>query len=116
MRDAIGDNIFQMAFPSVPALVGGQTIQHGLIRRLLQIDIERGIDLQAAFVHLVGAVFIFQISPDLLDEIRSERVRIVLQMQNQRRERASAAWAAVIFPSSSMALMTRLRRLIARSG
>ena len=73
-----------MTLPSVAALVGGQTVEHGLIRSLLQVDIERRVNLQAAFVDLIGSVFIFQIASNFLDEIRCERIGIVLQMQVQR--------------------------------
>ena len=32
-------------------------------------------------MHLVAAVLVLQIAPDLFDEIRGERIRIVLQVQ-----------------------------------
>ena len=81
---SFSDNIFQMVFPSVTALVGGQAVEHSLIRSLLHVNIERGIDFQSAFVHLIGAVLVLQIAPDFFDEIRRQRIGIVREMQGQR--------------------------------
>ena len=78
------DDVLQMALPAVAPFVGGQAIEHGLIRSPLQIHVERGINLQAAFVDLVGSVFAFQVAADLFDKIRSQRIRIVRQMQDYR--------------------------------
>ena len=110
------DHVQQLAVPAVPALVGREAVEESMGRCFLQIRIERRIDAQAAFMHLITAVFRFEIAADFLDVVRSQRIRILLQVEHDRLALASAAWAAVILPSSSMALMTRLRRLIARSG
>ena len=72
---SLGDDVFEMTLPAVAALVGGQAVEHGLIRGLLHVDVERGVDLQAAFVDLVGAVLAFEIAANFFDEIWSERIR-----------------------------------------
>src|ERR1700741_2365770 len=41
--DTASDDVEHMAPPPVPTLVGRQPLQHGAIRNLLQIEIERGV-------------------------------------------------------------------------
>ncbi len=77
------DYIFQMALPAVPPLVGGQPVEHGLVRGLLQIHVERGVHLQAAFMDLVGPVLAFQIAANFFHKIGRQRIGIVRQVQNQ---------------------------------
>ena len=44
-------------------------------RRALQIDIERRVDGQAALVEPLGAIALFEVLPDVLEEERREGVR-----------------------------------------
>ena len=60
-RGAAGEDVFELALPSVAALVGGQAVEHGAVGRLLQVQIERGVDAQAGLVHLFGAEALFQL-------------------------------------------------------
>ena len=64
--------------PAMAALVGGEAVEQRLTRRFLQIHIERCVDSQAAFVHLVAAILRFQVAPDFFDVVRSQRIRIFL--------------------------------------
>src|SRR6266478_573311 len=74
-----------MSLPAVAALVSRQTIEHSLVRGSLKLDIYRGVNLQSALVDLIGAVFVFEVAADLLDEVGSERIGIVREMQDQWR-------------------------------
>src|SRR2546421_9032735 len=78
----LGQNVFQMSFPSVPALVGGKAIEHRLVGGFLQVHVERGVNLQPALMDLVSAVLPLQVAANLFDKVRSERIRIVRQMEN----------------------------------
>ena len=71
--------------PAAPALVGGQAVGHGAIGRLLQVEIERGVDAQAGLVHLFGAEALFELAPHLfLEPGRDRRLRL-RDAQAQRR-------------------------------
>ena len=73
-----------MALPSVAAFVGGESVEYCLVRSSLQFDIERSVDLEAALVHLVRAVFVLKVAANLLDKIRRQGIRIVRQTEKQR--------------------------------
>src|SRR5437899_12499641 len=49
----------------------------------LQIDIEGGIDFEAAFVNLVSSVFAFKVTTDFLDKIRRQRIRIMRETEDE---------------------------------
>ena len=53
--DAPGDDVEQIPVPSVSTLVGRQAVEHSAVRRLLQIEIKRGVDFQPGLMHVVGA-------------------------------------------------------------
>ena len=76
---ALSYHILQMVFPAMAALVSGQAVEHRLVRGLLQIHVERGVNPQPALVDLVAAVLAFQVAADLFHKIRSQRIRIMLQ-------------------------------------
>ena len=80
---AFVDDVFEMSLPPVTALVGGEAIEHSLIRGFLQIDVERRVDLETAFVDLISPVLAFEITANLFDEIRSERIWIVREMEDE---------------------------------
>ncbi len=61
-----------MALPAVAPLVCGEPIEHGAVRRALQVHVERCIDPQSALVHLTGAVFRLKVAADFLDEVRRQ--------------------------------------------
>src|SRR5271167_4559228 len=60
------------AMPSVAALVGRKSIEQCLPRGFLHIHIERRINAQPAFVHLIAAVFRFQVTPHFLYIMRCQ--------------------------------------------
>ena len=72
-RDALGEDVAQFSFPAMAAFVGSETIENRVIGGLLQVHIEDGIDAKSAFVHLVGAILVFQIAADFLHKIGSQR-------------------------------------------
>ncbi len=59
------------------ALIGGQAVEYGAVGGALQVHVERGINLQAAFVDLVAAVLAFEIAANFFDKIRRQRIGIV---------------------------------------
>jgi hypothetical protein len=81
---ALSHDVFEVAFPAVAAFIRSETVEHSLIRGLLQIHVERGIDFQSALVDLIGSVFVFQVAANLFDKIRRERIGVVGQMQYER--------------------------------
>ena len=78
------DHVEQVPLPSVTPLIRRQPIEHRLVRRLLQIEIERGVDLQPRLVHPVRAELPLQLPPHFFHKPRSHAVRRRLNMQPQR--------------------------------
>src|SRR5437867_2342983 len=74
-----------MAAPAVTPFISGECIEHRRIRSSLQVHVERGVNLQSALVYLVGAVLVFEISADFLNEVGAERIGIASQFQPERR-------------------------------
>ncbi len=81
---AAADDVLQMTLPVAPPLERCQAVQHRLRRSLLQVEVERRINSQAAFVHLVRTIFLFQIAAYFFDKIWRRRV-FRLNTQAQRR-------------------------------
>ena len=81
----VGQHIFKMIFPTMTPFVGGQAVQHRLVRGSLQIHVERRIHLQTTFVNLIGTGLVLKIAANFLHKIWSQRIRIVSQTQHQRR-------------------------------
>ena len=76
--DAAGKDIFQLAgpaltHPAVPPLVDGEAVGDGAIGCFLEVQIERGFDLQAGLMHLFGSEAFLQLLPDLLLKPRGSR-------------------------------------------
>ncbi len=69
----------------MPALIGGRAVEHGLVGRALQVEIERRVDAQARAMHLVDAILALQLPPHLLHKVRRLVVGRRLQVQPQRR-------------------------------
>ena len=84
-RLPLKQDIFQMSAPSVAAFISCQSVEHRRIGRGLPIHVERGVYTQSTSVDFIRAVLIFQILPYLLNEIRGQRVRIMRNIQPQRR-------------------------------
>src|SRR5581483_10283170 len=80
-RYAFSNDVFEMIFPSVAALVRSQAIEHRLIGGLLHFYVQRGVDLETSLVNLIGSVFRFQVAADFFNEIWREGVRIMREMQ-----------------------------------
>ena len=66
------------------AFVGGEAVEQRLARGLLQIHVERRVNPQPAFVDLVAAILRFEVAPDFLHVVRSQRIRIFLQVEHDR--------------------------------
>ena len=62
-----------------------QAVTNGLIGGLLHLDVERGVDAQAAFVDSFGAVGGFEIFADVFEEIRRQVVARILHVEAERR-------------------------------
>src|ERR1035438_4437757 len=66
-------------------LVSSQAIEDCQVGGLLQVDIQRSVDFQTAFVNLVGAILSFQVAANFFDEIRGERIGIVREAKHHWR-------------------------------
>jgi hypothetical protein len=69
----------------VAALVGVQTAPQRLIGHALHVDVQRGVDAQAALVHRLRAVGCFEVFPDFLEKIGRQVIAWILQVQAERR-------------------------------
>ena len=76
-------DVGKLAAPAVAAIVGVQSVANGLIGGLLHLDVQRGVDAQAAFVDGFGAVGGFEILANVLEEIRRQIVARILDVQAQ---------------------------------
>ena len=65
---ALRQHILLRALPAVAALVGGDTIEDGMVGNLLQVDVEGGFYAQACFVHLFSAELLFELAADFFDK------------------------------------------------
>ena len=83
---AFGHNILQPALPSVPALVVRGAVQHGLLRGMLQVQVERGVHAQTGAVDLIAAVLTLQLPPHLFHKVGGLRVSRRFDVQPQRGE------------------------------
>ncbi len=66
---SLGHYIFQMPLPSMPPFISCHAVEHSLIRGLLHIHIEGGVNLQAAFMNLVGSVLVLEVAANLFHKI-----------------------------------------------
>ena len=80
----LGDYVQEMAAPAMAALVDGEAVEQHLARQLLQIHVERGVNPQTVFVHLIAAIFRLEIAPDFFHIVRRQRIRIFLQVEHDR--------------------------------
>ena len=67
------------------ALVGRQAVAHRLLRGVLHLQIQSGVDAQAGFVDFSAPYFFSRYCANLLDEVRSDVVGLGLQLEDQRR-------------------------------
>jgi hypothetical protein len=81
---AAGEHVFLLANPAPPPLVDSQAVHDSAIGRLLQLQIKRGLHLQAGLVHLLGAEALFQLLPHLLLKPRRHRHLRLGNVQSQR--------------------------------
>src|SRR5690349_25163198 len=88
-RPSPEENIFQMSAPAVAPLIRWKAIEHGLSRGQLQVHVEAGVDPQAAFVYLIGAIFVLQIAAQFFYKIRCKRIGIRSDVQAQWRTASS---------------------------
>ena len=82
-------HIEKMALPAAAAFPGSETIENRPIRRVLQVQIERGVNLQAGGVNFFSAEAPLQLAAHLFHEPRSDGIRRSLQMQPQWRRARS---------------------------
>jgi len=83
-RDIAGEDVLDLAAPSVAALVGGYAVSHGTIGDLLQVEIKRGVDTQPVFMHLLRAEVFFEFAANFFLEPRGHRAYGLRDMQSQR--------------------------------
>ena len=77
-------NVLEIALPAVPALVRSRAVEHRLVGRSLQIEIERRVHAQSRAMGLLDAILVLELPPHLLDVGRLA-VRGRLQIQPERR-------------------------------
>ena len=82
--EIVFQDVGELVAPAVAAIVGVQAIANGLIGGFLHLDIQRGVNAQAAFVNRFGAVGGFEILANVFEEVRREIVARVLDMQAER--------------------------------
>src|ERR1700751_1447888 len=72
--DAAGDDVEEAPTPSAAALVGCEAVLYDAIGGLLEVEIERGVDLEAGFVHALRAVLAIEFAADFFDKPWSDAV------------------------------------------
>ena len=77
------ENIRKISPPAVPAIVGVQSIPHGLLRGFLHCDVQRRVHAQALFVNGRRPVGVFEVLPYVLDEIGREIIARRRYMQSR---------------------------------
>ena len=75
------DHVEQVPAPAVAAFIGSQAVEHGLVCRPLQVEVERSVDPQPGLVHLICAQLSLELSPHLFDKPWRLGVRWRLQVQ-----------------------------------
>src|SRR3974390_506565 len=78
------DRVFKAAFPSMTPLIGCNAVQDSLIRSLLQVQIESGIDTKAGFMNLFGAESLIEFLPHLFLEPRRNCALLFGNVKPQR--------------------------------
>src|SRR6202030_3091864 len=88
----LGNDVHESAVPAMPAFVGGEAVEQRLARGLLQLHIERGINAQSHFVNLVAAIRRCERGAYLVHRVRSQRIRIFLQIEDDRLALGIRGW------------------------
>ena len=66
----VAQDVGQVPFPAVAALISVQAIAQRLVGNALQVDIQRGVNTQATLVNRFGSVRCFQVLSNLFEKIR----------------------------------------------
>ena len=82
--EIVAEHVGELVAPTMAAIVDVQAIANGLIGGFLHLDIQRGVDAQAAFVNGFGAVGRFEILANVFKEVGREIVARVLEMKAER--------------------------------
>src|SRR5258706_690382 len=80
----LGNYVEDFAVPAMPPLIGGEAIKQRPARGPLHIHIQRRVDAQSALMNLVAAILRFQVASDFFHIVRSQRIRIFLQVEQDR--------------------------------
>ena len=113
--DAAGKNVSRRPFHPRPRSYVPSPFSNGLVRRMLQVEIEGGVHLEARGMDFLRAETALQLAAHFFDEPWSNATVGRLDVEAQRRG-GRFGLSAVILPSSSIESMTTLRRRKARSG
>ena len=84
-RALLRQDVAHLAEAAMPLVEPPQPAIDGAIGRLLQLRIERRLDLQPVLIQRIRAVFLLERLPDLLDEVRRDGgLRTLLALQDER--------------------------------
>src|ERR1700674_4763358 len=83
--EIVADDVWQIALPTMAAFIAVQAVAERLVGDALRADVQRGVDAQAAFMNGFGAIGGFEILADVFEEIGSEVVARILNVQTERR-------------------------------
>ena len=84
-RVPVRDHVQQVALPSMAPLVSGETVAHGLLGGPLHLQVQRRVNPQPSFMHLLRSVLLLQILADFFHEIWGDVVGFALNVKPQRR-------------------------------
>ncbi len=84
-RALLRQDVAHLAEAAMPLVEPPQPAIDGAIGRLLQLRIERRLDLQPVLIQRIRAVFLLERLPDLLDEVRRDGgLRTLLPLEDER--------------------------------
>ena len=83
--EIVAQHVGKVALPAVAPFVTVQTIAQSLVRDALHVDIQRGVNTQAALVDSRRSIRRFEILANLFEEIRCKVVARILNVQPERR-------------------------------
>jgi len=83
LSQIVAQHVRQITLPAMAPLIAVQPVAQRLVGHALQVDVQRGVDAQAALVHGLGSVLFFQILANLFEEVRGQVVTRILDVQTK---------------------------------
>ena len=84
LAEIVAQDVRKIPLPAVAPFVTVQTIAQSLVRDALNVDIQRGVNTQAALVDSRRSIRRFEILANLFEEIRCKVVARILNVQPER--------------------------------